>query len=394
LIPFLDLASDFAEVEPEARRRIDGVLAGTQYVLGSETAGLEQAMRERLGCAAAVAVSSGSDALSLALLAFGIGRGDAVIVPSFTFFATAGAVVHAGAIPVFCDIDRATFMAGEHEIEAAIAREFVADGASLRHRSTNARLAAILPVHLFGRACDVEGLRRVAARHRLRIIEDAAQAIGCRRGGVSVGRFGDAGCFSFYPTKNLGGPGDGGLVVTDDVTLAARLSRLRTHGGEAGSYEHAEVGINARMSELVAAVLVAKLARLDAWTARRRQIARLYSSGLAASAGQAEIVLPSCDDDESHVWHQYAVRVPSADGSARRRESVRTGLEERGIATRVFYPLPLHRQPCFAGLAHATPLPEADAAAAEVLCLPIYPSLTDDLVVRVTEAITDAVSRA
>jgi dTDP-4-amino-4,6-dideoxygalactose transaminase len=387
LIPFLDLASDYAEVEVDARRRIDGVLARQQFVLGPETAELEEAVRRRLGGAAAVAVSSGTEALSLSLLALGIGAGEAVLLPAFTFFATAGAVARAGAVPVFCDIDRASFLAGSVEMRRAIEREFRVEAGEYRHRRSGARLAALMPVHLYGRGCDMDAITALAREAGAKVIEDAAQAFDCRLGGKAVGRFGDAGCFSFYPTKNLGGAGDGGLVLCEDPALAARIARLRSHGSEDGSYEHHEAGVNARMAELVAAVLNAKLVRLDAWTARRRALAALYTSCLAGAARRGLLELPAPCEAEAHVWHQYAVRITGAP----RRDPVRRLLEEQGIATRVFYPLPLHLQPCFAALAAAAgDLPQAEAAAREVLCLPMYASLGDDAACRVAEALVHA----
>lgn len=387
MIPFLDLGGDFAEVEADTRRRIDGVLARQQFVLGPETAELEEVLRVRLDAAATVAVSSGTEALSLALLGLGIGAGDAVVLPSFTFFATAGAVVRAGAVPVFCDIDPVTFVAGAAEMRAAIERDFRERDGVLRHRTSGARLAALLPVHLYGRACAMEALADLAREVGARVIEDAAQALGARRAGKAVGRFGDAGCFSFYPTKNLGGAGDGGLVVCEDRALAARLASLRTHGAEHGSYEHREVGINARMGEVVAASLNAKLPRLDAWNVRRRRIAAGYGAGLAAAEGRGLLALPRADDDASHVWHQYAVRIPGVS----RRDRVQGRLDANGIATRVFYPLPLHLQPCFAGLgAVAGDFVETEAASREVLCLPIHASLRDDAVAEVAHALVAA----
>jgi dTDP-4-amino-4,6-dideoxygalactose transaminase len=386
-VPFLDLASDFAEVEAEARRRIDGVLARQQFVLGPETAELEVALASRLEVRQAVAVSSGTDALSLALLSLGIGAGHAVVVPAFSFFATAGAVVRAGAVPVFCDIDPGTVNAGAAEMRAAIEREFDGSG---RHLSTGTQLAALLPVHLYGRAAEMDGpdgLVPLAAELGVPVVEDAAQAIACRTNGRSVGRFGAAGCFSFYPTKNLGGSGDGGLVVTDDVERGLRLLRLRNHGAPPGHAEHVEVGVNARMGELVAAVLNAKLPRLDAWTARRREIASRYGEALLPLEARGLLVRPPQHGEaEAMVWHQYAVRIlPGTD-----REQLQRRLDEDGIATRVFYPLPLHRQPSFAS---ALSLPAAAAAARELLCLPIAPSHDDDAIDRVVASLFAAFER-
>ena len=387
MIPFLDLAHDFTAVEADARRRMDGVLSRQQFVLGPETVELEDALRRRLGATAAIAVSSGTEALSISLLALGIGAGDAVVLPAFTFFASAGAVVRAGALPVFCDIDGESFLAGAAQMRATIEREFRREGGRFLHRSSGARLAALMPVHLYGRACGMADIVELAHETGVKVVEDAAQAIDARVDGRSVGRFGGAGCFSFYPTKNLGGAGDGGLVVCEDPALAARLARLRSHGTAHGGYEHHEVGVNARMSELAAAVLNAKLACLEAWTARRRELASLYDGGLADAAARGVLELPARCDAEAHVWHQYAVRI---DGASR-RDRVRQLLEEQGIATRVFYPLPLHLQPCFAGLgAAAGDLPGAEAAAREVLCLPIYPSLGDAAALRVAEALARA----
>jgi dTDP-4-amino-4,6-dideoxygalactose transaminase len=394
LIPFLDLAADFAAVEADARRRIDGVLARQQFVLGPETAELEAALSGRLG-ATAVAVSSGTEALSLSLLALGIGAGDAVLLPAFTFFATAGAVARAGAVPVFCDIDRATFLADATTMQAALERGFVRDGSAWKHRTSGAKLAALLPVHLYGRACAMDDVVSLARGLGVAIVEDAAQAFGAQSRGRSAGTFGATGCFSFYPTKNLGGAGDGGLVACADAALAERIARLRSHGGEHGSYEHHEAGINARMAELVAAVLNAKLARVDEWTQQRRRLASTYGVALAAAAARGHVELPSPCAEREHVWHQYAVRIPGGSGRAgARRDEVMRRLADDGIATRVFYPLPLHLQPCFASLGlREGDLPASEQAAREVLCLPIHPSLSEASVLEAAERVVAAVSR-
>lgn len=402
MIPFLDLAADFAEASDDARRRIDGVIARQQFVLGPETSALEAALGERLGASSAVAVSSGSDALSLALLALGIGVGDAVLLPSFTFFATAGAVARAGAVPVFCDIERGTANASETTMRAALERAFVRDGALMRHRVSGAKLAALMPVHLYGRVAEMGGILELAHETGAFVIEDAAQAIGARLHGKSAGLFGDAGCFSFYPTKNLGGAGDGGLVACASAALGDRIARLRSHGGEHGSYLHREVGVNARMAELAAAVLNAKLVHLDAWTARRREIAARYTQRFAdaaregAAAGREDLIgLMDACDPAAHVWHQYAVRLVAAGGGDVRRSAVQRALEDRGIATRVFYPLPLHRQPCFASLGERPgDLRESEAAASELLCLPIHPSMTQEAVDQVAAAVVEAAAQA
>lgn len=388
MIPFLDLAADLAQVEADARRRIDGVLTSCQYVLGPETAELEDALRRRFAVRSAIAVSSGTDALSLSLLALGVGAGDAVLLPAFTFFATAGTVARAGAKPVFCDIEHDSYLASARTMRAAIDRDFHLQDGLLRHRDSGAKLALLLPVHLYGRACDLDAILELARETGTRVIEDAAQAIDCRWRGRPISTFGDAGCLSFYPTKNLGGAGDGGMVVCNDEALGAKVARLRNHGAAAGTAEHAEAGFNARMPELVAAVLNAKLPRLAEWTQRRREIAALYTRLLADAARGRLLELSATAPEPSQVWHQYAVRVPGA----ARRDRVQAALDSRGIATRIFYPLPLHRQPCFA-TGKRIDFPEADAAAAEVLCLPIYPSLSDAAVVEVAEALLEALGR-
>ncbi len=386
-VPFLDLAADFAAVADDARARIDSVLASHAFVLGPQTAELEAWLAGRTGARFAVACSSGSDALYLALRALDIGAGDAVVVPAFTFFSTAGAVANTGARPIFADIDPATFMTGPAELEAALEREGAGAGAGAS-ASPGSRLRAVIPVHLYGATADMAGLRQVAERFSLAIVEDAAQALGAIAAEGTAGACGAVGCFSFYPTKNLGGPGDGGALVTDDSRIAERLRRLRVHGAE-GAYEHHETGVNARMSELVAAVLNAKTAEFDGWLAARQRIAGHYRSALSASAEGGLLTLPAETATGAHVYHQFAVRVP------RGRDEVALALAERGVETRVFYPRPLHLQPCFAELGYrAGQLPEAERAAREVLCLPIYPSLSDARVSEVCDRLTEALETA
>jgi dTDP-4-amino-4,6-dideoxygalactose transaminase len=381
LIPFLDLAADFAEVERDARARIDAVLASHTYVLGEQTRALEQAVAAAATAAQAVACSSGTDALLLAMLALGIGPGDAVLVPAFTFFASAGAVAQAGAQPVFCDVEDASLLAGVEQMQAAIAREF---DASLRHLRTGARLRAVMPVHLYGRMADMPAICALARSRGLAVVEDAAQAIGASMAGRAAGTWGDIGCLSFYPTKNLGGAGDGGMMLTNDEPLAKRLRRLRVHGAEPGSYVHQDVGRNARMSELNAAVLNAKLTRLEAWTKQRCRLAELYLERLSAAAAGGRVALPPRAADGSHVWHQLTVRIDE-------RERVRERMSAAGIETRVFYPLPLHLQPCFAGAGHRSgDLPVCERAAQQVLSLPIHPSMKDEAVVTVCEQLSAA----
>jgi dTDP-4-amino-4,6-dideoxygalactose transaminase len=385
-VPFLDLAADWSCVADDATGRVNSVLASQGYVLGAQTRELESSASALLDGAHALAVSSGSDALYLAMLALGIGPGDAVLLPSFTFFATAGAVVRAGAQPIFVDLDPVTFNSETAQFEAALLRECDEDGAvGAVHRETGARVRAVVVVHLYGRAVAMQSLVDWAASRGLAVVEDAAQAVGARCDSRALGTWGDVGCFSFYPTKNLGGPGDGGLVSCRDPELAARLARLRVHGAGGHVYEHLEVGINARMSELVAAVLNAKMVHLQAWNTRRREIAARYRKCLASVPGLV-LPAPAAEEDE-HVWHQYVVRIATG------REAVIARMDAAGIDTRVFYPLPLHRQECFkeAGV-RAGELVESDGAAGSVLCLPIYASLADEAVERVASSLAAALA--
>ncbi|MFP6625830.1 MAG: DegT/DnrJ/EryC1/StrS family aminotransferase [Deltaproteobacteria bacterium] len=386
-VAFLDLGRDWAEVATEARRRIDGVLESQIFVGGPETAQLEAAVAGFVGSSHAVACSSGSDAIYLSLLALGLGPGDAVLVPSFTFFATAGAVVRAGARPVFVDLDPETFNSGPGRFEAAIEAEFEGPPGQRRHRRCGQRLAALLPVHLFGRLADLRGLAALARSEQVHMVEDAAQAIGAHGSSGGAGTVGDAGCLSFYPTKNLGGAGDGGMVLTGQAELAAKLRRLRTHGVGEQAYLHSEVGINARIGELQAAVLNAKLGRLAAWTRARADLASLYRQGLTALAAAGRLGLGEDADFPQHVYHQFAVRV--FDG----RDRVREQMAAAGVQTAVFYPLPLHLQPCMSELGYRPgDLPEAERAADEILCLPIHPGLAADDVDRVCAALASALA--
>jgi dTDP-4-amino-4,6-dideoxygalactose transaminase len=381
-VPFLDLRAQYATLRDELRAAVDAVFERQAFVLGEEVAALERELAQLCEARRAVACASGSDALLLALHALGVGPGDEVICPSFTFFATAGAVVRLGARPVFADIDPGTYCLDPAAVRAAAAR--------------CARLRAIVPVHLYGRAADLGALAAIAAEHGVPLVEDAAQAIGARdAGGRRIGGRGRAACFSFYPTKNLGGAGDGGLVTTDDEALAERLAVLRVHGSPR-RYEHVEVGWNSRLDALQAAVLRVKLRHLERWNEARRAHARAYDEGFAkAGAKPAPLPLaagglplrtpaPVAPPAES-ACHLYVVRVPAA-----RRAALREGLAARGIATDVYYPLGLHQQPCFASDAALGPsLPETEAAAREVLALPLYPELREEQRAHVVAAVVD-----
>jgi dTDP-4-amino-4,6-dideoxygalactose transaminase len=388
-VRFLRLDHDHAVVRKDAMARIARVLDSQHFVLGPEAEELEKTLSELTGAKHAVACSSGSDALLLALKALGVGAGDAVVVPTFTFFATAGAVSMAGATPSFVDIAPETLNLGPEQLAQAIGNTLEVSDGRLVERRSGARIKAIIPVHLYGLPADVAGLSRVLSgiaglERPPVIVEDAAQALAAHNERGRVGTLGRLACFSFYPTKNLGAAGDAGALTTDDAALAATLGELRTHGASAGDYLHAQVGLNARMGEVQAAYLNAKLPYLAAWTDRRRAIAASYRRLLAPLVDDGRLSLPPAD--EGQVYHQFTVR------PARARDEVQLRMAEAGVDARVFYPVPLHRQPCFAHLGYAADaFPNADRASASVLSLPIYPSLTDQQVETVSRALGRAV---
>jgi dTDP-4-amino-4,6-dideoxygalactose transaminase len=364
LVPLVDLAAPYAALKPLVREAINRVLDGQQLVLGDEVRAFEADMGRRIGHErTAVAVASGSDALLLALMASDIGRGDEVITTPFTFFATAGAIARSGATVMFCDIEPNGFNLDSDRVLERV----------------GPRTKALLPVHLFGRCTRMAPLLEEANRSGLMVIEDCAQAIDATSDGVPAGALGDFGCFSFHPSKNLGAYGDGGLVVARDRARAERLTRLRQHGGTK-HHHHEEVGMNSRLDEIQAAVLNVKLRFLTEWTRLRRARAEDYRAMFAAASLDG-VALP--DDDAGHVYHQFTIRCP-------RRDALAEHLTARGIATRVYYPVPLHLQPCFASLGHRRgDFPNAERAASEVLSLPMYPELRRDQQERVVDAITD-----
>ena len=369
-VPFLDLRAQDAAIGEQVRAAIADVLASQHFILGARLERFEAAMAAYCGVPHAIGVGSGTDALALALGALGVGPGKAVLTTPFTFWATASTIVRLGARPVFADVDPLTLNLDPDAAGEALAR-------------AGEQVCGIVPVHLFGRLASMRPLQALADRHGCWIVEDAAQAIGARAGGVSAGAFGVAGCLSFYPTKNLGGLGDGGMVVTRDAELAARVRQER-HQGQHAPYVHASIGLCSRLDELQAAALTVKLAHLDRWNAARRALAdrytvRLTDAGLAGHP-QAPLVLPP-PAGEAHVFHQYVMR-------ARDRDALRSHLTRSGIGTQVYYPLPLHEQPALAHLGlRRGAFPEAERAAAEVLALPIYPELTPAQVDTVVDAI-------
>ena len=370
-VPLLDLKAQFAQIREEALAVIERVCASQQFILGEHVRGLETEIAQYCGSSQGIGVSSGTDALLLALMALEIGAGDEVITTPFTFFATAGTIARVGARPVFCDIDPKTFNLSPAAVQTFIDASCAADRGGLVNRVTGGRIKAIMPVHLYGQSADMEPLMRIARRYDLRVIEDAAQAIGTEyKVGIRVGSIGDIGCFSFFPSKNLGAFGDAGLCTTGDPDLAERMRVLRVHGGKP-KYFHSLIGGNFRIDELQAAVLRVKLKYLDGWTEARQRNAAYYSHAFARASLGSRLVAPQASADGRHIFNQYIVRVQS-------RDALKSFLSERRIGTEIYYPVPLHLQPCFAYLGYKIgEFPHSETAAAETLALPIYPELSE-----------------
>ncbi len=353
-IPLLDLQTQHSQIREEVLAAVTRVVDSQKFILGAEVEAFEREIADYCGTEFAVGCASGTDALILALMAAGVAPGDQVITTPYSFFATAGAIAHLGAIPVFADVDPATFNLNPECAAEAIAR--------------SPRARAIIVVHLFGGSADMEPLCAIARQYRLVLIEDAAQAIGAEYRGRRAGDIGDIGCFSFYPSKNLSAFGEGGLVTTQDAQIAERVRALRVHGSTE-KYVHQWVGINSRLDALQAAVLRVKLRHLDGWTERRQTNARLYQDLLST----APVDLPRPAPYQTrHVFNQFVVRT-------RRRDAMRSHLASHGVGTEVYYPVPLHMQPCFSSLGyHSGDFPVSEALAQETLALPIYPELSEE----------------
>jgi dTDP-4-amino-4,6-dideoxygalactose transaminase len=367
-VPLLDLKAQYAQIRDEVRPVIDEVCEQQAFILGPKVEELEKAVASYCGVPSACGVSSGSDALLMSLMLAGVGPGDEVITTPYTFFATAGAVHRVGATSVFVDIDPRTYNIDPARIEAAV----------------TAHTRAIIPVHLYGQAADMDPILDIARRHDLFVVEDAAQAIGAEYRGRRVGCFGDCCCFSFFPSKNLGGFGDGGMIVSANADMQHELLTLRNHG-MAPAYHHAFVGGNFRLDALQAAVLTVKLRYLDRWTEQRQLNGDRYRDMFAACEAADQIQLPYVADTATrHVHNQFVVRLPAA-----KRQAVWDGLREAGIGCNVYYPVPLHLQECFAYLGHARgDFPESERAAAETLAIPIYAELTPDQQQHVVDTIS------
>jgi dTDP-4-amino-4,6-dideoxygalactose transaminase len=367
-VPLLALDRQYATLREDIRAALERVCDSGRFVLGPDVADLEQELARALDVPHAITCASGSDALLLALMALGIGPGDEVVVPSYTFFATASAVTRLGAVPIFADIDPDTYLIDPVDVGRKVSR----------------RCRAIIPVHLFGRTADMDALLPIAEAAGVPVVEDAAQSILSTWHGRCSGRLGDVGCFSFYPTKNLGGAGDGGFLTTTRDDVAASLRLLRVHGMEP-RYYHDLIGINSRLDSIQAAILRVKLPHLDTWTTQRQENAARYSMLFANSDIANYVSVPTDESRGRHVWNQYVIRI--ADGQ---RDALRKHLAACNIGTEIYYPVPLHLQKCFAHLGWSLgDLPETERAAEETLALPIFPELTlteqQTVVARITE---------
>ncbi|HEY0021087.1 MAG TPA: DegT/DnrJ/EryC1/StrS family aminotransferase [Longimicrobium sp.] len=369
-VPLLDLGRQYQTLRDDIRVRLDGVIENQAFIMGKPVQELEEAVAAHLGVPHAIGVASGTDALLLPLKALDLQPGDEVVAPPFTFFATAGAIHNAGGRAVFADIDPGTFNVDPEKVEAAI----------------TPRTRAIVPVHLFGQMADMARLREIADRHGVFLLEDAAQAIGARQQvdgeWITTGTLGDACAFSFFPSKNLGGFGDGGMIVARDDEFAARLKRLRVHGG-LKMYHHEEVGTNSRLDALQAAVLLAKLPHLNGWSEARRRNAAWYDARFAPLEAAGKLTRPVVLPGNESIFNQYTLRVQNRDG-------LKDHLAGLGIGAAVYYPLAMHQQPCFAYLGYAEgDFPVSEQACREVISIPIYPELTADEREQVAAAIEE-----
>jgi dTDP-4-amino-4,6-dideoxygalactose transaminase len=382
-VPLLDLKLQYLSHKKELDEALIRVAESQYFILGKEVEKLETSLKEYLGCKYAIGVSSGTDALLLALMALNIQPGDEVIVPTFSFFATAGVVSRLNAVPVFADVDPVTFNLDPNEIEKLI----------------TPKSKAIIPVHLYGQSAAMDEIMAIAKKHNLKVVEDGAQAISVQyKNGKKVGTIGDIGCYSFFPSKNLGCFGDGGLVVTDDDELGEMLKIMRVHGGKP-KYYHKVIGGNFRIDEIQAAVLNVKLPFLDTWSENRRENAKLYTqffinAGLAEEEGKLifdeknKVLLPKAVYKDSnvknyHIYNQYIIRVE-------RRDELRKYLAEKEIGTEIYYPVPFHRQECFANLNFQDDdFPVSNSAASNTIALPIFPELTEDQLKFVVETIAE-----
>jgi dTDP-4-amino-4,6-dideoxygalactose transaminase len=363
-VAFLDLKRQYASIKEEMDQAIANVMSHARFIMGPEVKAFEEKVAEYCGVKSAVGVASGTDALLLSLRACGVGPGDEVITTGFSFFATAGVITRLGATPVYVDIDPETYNIDPARIEEKI----------------TSKTKAMMPVHLYGQCADMDPINKIAEKHNLKVVEDAAQAIGSKYKGKKAGSLGHFGCFSFFPSKNLGAAGDGGMVVTNDEKMTELLRMLRVHGAKP-KYYHSIVGYNSRLDTLQAAILSVKLKYLDGWTEKRREHAEVYNQTFKGTG----IVTPKEEDFNYHIYHQYTIAVKSRDG-------LREVLKEKQIGHDVYYPVPLHLQECYKHLGYKEgDLPVTDQKSREVISIPIYPELTAEEQNYVIETVKGAV---
>lgn len=380
-VPLLELKRQYQTLAAEIMPIVENIFDNQQFILGRYVLEFEQAAAAYCRCAHAVGVSSGTDALLLALMSLGLGIGDEVITTPFTFFATAGTIARAGARPVFCDIEARSFNLDPAAVREFLQRQCERRAGKLINRSSGAQVRALMPVHLYGQCADMAPLLDLAREFDLKVIEDAAQAIGADDvDGRRAGSMGEIGCLSFFPTKNLGAFGDAGMCTTQDAELAERMRVLRVHGSSP-KYYHALVGGNFRLDEIQAAVLGVKLRLLDGWTAARQRNAAYYAAAFTRAGLSGQIQPPTVTPGYRHTWNQYVIRAP-------RRDELKIFLGEQGVGTEIYYPVPLHRQQCFAYLGYGGgDFPVAEGAAREVLALPIFPGLEPEQIQYVVDLI-------
>ena len=370
-VPLLDLRAQYSIIKADLESAIAEVMQSQQFILGPKVEDCEKLIAQYCGCAHAIGVSSGSDALLACLMAENIGRGDEVITTPYTFFATVGAIARVGATPIFVDIDPGTFNLNTTEVESKV--------------STKTR--AIIPVHLYGQMADMDPIMSIAQKYGLIVIEDAAQAIGAKYKGRKAGSIGHWGCFSFFPSKNLGAAGDGGMVVTQECERADKLKSLRAHGSKP-KYHHKIIGGNFRLDALQAAIVSVKLRHLDQWTVDRQKNARKYTelfsdAGIVSSGVKTGFAIVPCVKTDHHIFNQYVIRVAH-------RDQLLEWLKRKGIGAEIYYPVPMHLQECFSYLGYGVgAFPESERAANETLALPIYPELSEDQIRYVVDCIRD-----
>lgn len=380
-VPLLDLKQQFVPLKAEIMAAIEGVCDTQMFILGPHVTALEKSCAAYCQSAHAIGVSSGTDALLLALMALDIGPGDEVITSPYTFFATGGTIARVGARPVWVDIEPSTYNISPSGVQAFIDGHCERAHGRLVNRDTGNEVKALMPVHLYGQVADMKPLQEIARRYGLKIIEDAAQAIGSEYlHGARAGSLGDVGCFSFFPSKNLGAFGDAGLCTAQDPELAERLRVMRVHGGKP-KYYHSVIGGNFRIDELQAAVLDIKLRHLDEWTRGRQKNAALYEHLFLRAGLSGTVTLPYSQPGLRHIWNQFIIRAP-------RRDALRDHLAKCGVGTEIYYPVPLHLQACFASLGGKPgDFPESERAAAETVALPVYPELREEQLGYVVECI-------